>query len=1078
MKVMLYFLIKKYFNQFSFFNFRKSSLFTLFLICGFFGQINAQNQVQKRISIQLTDVLLSKAISEIALKSACDINYNPAIFKKDQRVSVDAEQMFPGEIIKKILEGKGLGYKIIDAKTILLFKLPDPVKPGRISGMIVDEKGEPLPGAGIKIIELNRSVSTSVDGSFYISTDPGNYTLEISYVSYQTRRLTDVLVKSGEAAPVNISMKPASSTLAGVVISGGYKKNSDDGLLVRQKNAAELSNGISAEQISKTPDANLGEVLKRVTGISTVDNKYVVVRGMGERYNAATLDGSVLPSTEVGRRAFAFDLIPSNLIDNVTVSKTITPDMNTAFAGGLIQINTKDIPDANFNSFSMGYSANTQSLGKDFYGPKHGKYDYLGFDDGRRDFPKDLRYTVDLVSNRPDKLPAEDKFAQSRLFTQDNISLYKYKAPIAQNYQFTMGRAINLDSNNVLGIVGSLSYRNTENITEVTESDRGTYLINGGNHGNIYNFTTNLGAILNVGLKLKQHRISLRNTYTRKFESITSIINNYQNFESSNLEAGIPQNQRIQINPTFLDLFVNKLGMQHQLGKIKVDWDVARTGIIRNQKDVVRRDLTPQLIDGEYQLVNLTNSTQTGDFPISRHHYLNKETDYNWNVSGTMPFNLVNTKNSLKAGYSGIQKHLKLNWEGAQLNHIYRVTPDSLLSLPLSEKIKLENLNPTGFVWEVQPWLINFYEGKSVQHAGYLMLDNRFTEQLRLVWGVRAEYFKYKEINNPSNMEGFIAETEVHDVPDAAWRWLPSANFTYSPTKDLNFRLAYSRTMIRPEFLERARFQMYNPDLNAYVFSNYGLTSTRVDGADFRAELFPSLGETFSIGGFYRYFDKPVEMNMESAQDSRINFVIRNAISAKNYGLELEFRKRLDFIMEKTWLSNLSLFGNATYIKSEVTQPLTQQLTGPEALRSKTKRPLYGQTPYLLNAGLQYAGQHFGMNVVYNKTGRKMYLVASVMANNEYQRPYSQLDAQLSYKFLKPRIELKFNAGNLLNQKIQYYNNSFSYRQATEEDNLPIDATDRFLLKPGFTDNYEKGDDITFSQKIGRTFNFQLIYDF
>lgn len=224
MKVMLYFLIKKYFNQFSFFNFKKSSLFTLFLICGFFGQINAQNQVQKRISIQLTDVLLSKAISEIALKSACNINYNPAIFKKDQRVSVDAEQMFPGEIIKKILEGKGLGYKIIDAKTILLFKLPDPVKPGRISGMIVDEKGEPLPGAGIKIIELNRSVSTSVDGSFYISTDPGNYTLEISYVSYQTRRLTDVLVKSGEAAPVNISMKPASSTLAGVVISGGYKK--------------------------------------------------------------------------------------------------------------------------------------------------------------------------------------------------------------------------------------------------------------------------------------------------------------------------------------------------------------------------------------------------------------------------------------------------------------------------------------------------------------------------------------------------------------------------------------------------------------------------------------------------------------------------------------------------------------------------------------------------------------------------------------------------------------------------------------------------------------------------------------
>ncbi|WP_316841170.1 TonB-dependent receptor [Pedobacter gandavensis] len=1078
MKVMLYFLIKKYFNQFTSLTFRSRIVLAVLMMFGLSGQVRAQNSTQNRISIQLKGVLMPKAMSEIATKSACVINYNPAIFKADQRVSIDVKDKLPTEIIKTLLEGTGLSYKITDAKTILLFKQPAPVKPGKITGKIVDEKGEPLPGAGIKIIELNRAASTDVDGSFTMVVDPGNYTLEIRYVSYQTRRLTDVLVKSGESAPVNISMKPASSTLTGVVITGGYKKDSDEGLLVRQKNAAELSNGISAEQISKTPDANLGEVLKRVTGITTVDNKYVVVRGMGERYNSATLDGTVLPSTEVGRRAFAFDLIPSNLIDNVTVSKTITPDMNTTFAGGLIQINTKDIPDADFNSFSIGYGANTQSLGKDFYSPKHGKYDYLGFDDGRRDFPKDLRYTTELLSNRPDKPRAEDKFAQSRLFTKDNITLYKYKAPIAQNYQFTIGRAINLDTNKVLGIVGSLSYRNTQNITEVSDFNRGTYLLDGGNHGNMYNFNTTLGAILNMGLKLKDHRISFRNTYTRKFESNTSIINNYLDNQGDNLKEGIPQNQRIEVNPTFLDLLMNKLGMQHQLGKVKVEWELARTGITRNQKDVIRRDLYPQLIDGTYQLVNITNSTQTGDFPISRHHYLNKEEDYNWNVSGSLPFNLLNTKGVLKSGYAGVKKHLKLNWEGAQLNHIYQVTSDSLLSLPLSEKIKPENLNPKGFVWEVQPWLIDFYEGKSIQHAGYLMLDNRFTEQLRLVWGVRAEYYKYTELNNPSNAIGYTTDTAPHDVPDAKWRWLPSANFTYSPTQKINLRMAYSRTMIRPEFLERTRFQMYNPDLNAYVYSMNGLTSTRVDGFDFRAELFPGLGETLSVGAFYRYFDKPVEMNRENAQDSRINYVIRNAINAKNYGLELEFRKKLDFIMDKTWLSNLTVFGNATYIKSEVTQAAVQQLTGPEVLPSKAKRPLYGQTPYLINAGLQYSAQHLVMNVVYNKTGRKLYLVSAMMLSNEYQRPYSQLDAQLSYKFLKPRIELKFNAGNLLNEKIQFYNNGASYRQATPEDNIPLSNTDQFVLKPGFTDDYEKGDNITFTQRIGRTFSFQLTYDF
>lgn len=1071
MKITLYFLILKYFNKIK----HQSLVFTALLsaccICSVSGSTKAQNATESKISIKLININLIKGLTAVEDKAGCVINYNPAIFKADRHISIDVKDMRVAEVVKKMLEGTGVTYKISDPKTILLYKLPDPVKQGKISGKILDEKGEPLPGAGIKIVELNRTASTGVDGSFSISVDPGNYTVEISYVSYQTRRVTDVTVKSGENTSLNISMKPASATLAGVVITGGYKKASNEGLLAKQKNAAEMSNGISAEEIEKTPDANLGEAIKRITGISTVDNKYIVVRGMGERYNTATLDGVPLPSTETGRRSFAFDLIPSNIVDNVTVSKTITPDMNASFAGGLVQINTKDIPDADFNSVSIGTGFNDNSTGKDFYSPQRGKYDYLGFDDGRRNFPKDLRYTIDLQETEGNKR-AEDKFAQSRLFNKDNISLYKTRAPLAQNYQFSLGRVINIDSTDKFGIIGSLSYRNTQNVADVSDFRRGFYHVGTQNYGNIYSFNTTWGAILNAGLKLKNHSISFKNTYTRKFDNSSYIINNYLSNDAEELINTQPQGQRIEVNPTFLDLLQNKLGAQHQLGKIKVEWDFGRTGIMRNQKDVIRRDLFPRKIDGNYVLMGFVNNTQPGDFPLSRHHYLNKETDYNWNISGSMPFAVGDTRNILKTGYSGVKKQLKFGWQGAQLNSIDKVTPDSLLWLPVSEWINPANLNPKGFVWEVQPYLIDSYEGKSQQHAGYLMLDNRFSEQFRLVWGVRLEHYKYKEIKNPSNAP-ITGETTVN-TSDVAWRWLPSMNFTYSPTQKINLRLAYSRTAIRPEFLERVRFQMYNPDFNGYVYSE-GVTSTLIDAIDFRAELFPALGETISVGAFYRYFDKPVELVKRAALDGRFEYVLFNAVDAKNYGLEMEFRKKLDFIADLSWLSNISVFGNATYISSEVKTNL-RAAAGKEPVLNKEKRSLYGQTPYLFNAGIQYQAEQLGLNVVYNKTGRKVYIVSNWKHDIEYQMPYTQLDAQISYKFLKPKIEIKLNAGNLLDQRMTYYNNQYSYN--LQGENGGNDGQSQAVLKPGFSDNYEEGDMKTFSQRMGRTFSLQLNYSF
>src|SRR5690606_10652638 len=237
--------------------------------------------------------------------------------------------------------------------TVILYRLPDPQKPGRISGKVVDDKGEPLIGASIRIVgSSSHATQSDNDGNYTLNLNPGTYSVEISYISFQTQRITDVVIKANESTPLTVALKAEPNTLSQVVVTSGYKKASISGLLAQQKNAAGVTNGISAEQIGATPDKNIGESLKRISGVSSVDNKFVLVRGIGERYNAATLDGTILPSTEAQNRSFSFDMIPSNLVDNVVVNKTVTPDMNASFGGGLIQINTKDIPNENFMSFT------------------------------------------------------------------------------------------------------------------------------------------------------------------------------------------------------------------------------------------------------------------------------------------------------------------------------------------------------------------------------------------------------------------------------------------------------------------------------------------------------------------------------------------------------------------------------------------------------------------------------------------------------------------------------------------------------------------------------------------------------
>jgi hypothetical protein len=1011
----------------------------------------------------------------------------------------------PGEtvagLLKQSLRDSNLDYKKYSENNYAIIRkqaAPAPGTPeqpkgkGAISGTVLDEAGETLTGATVTVAGTTLGTATDFNGRYVLKQVPaGTHTIEVRFISYQTRQVANVQVNAGEVTLLNVELSPASESIGEVKVTGQANRASNAGMRALQKQSISMMDAISAELIAKTPDSDVGATLKRITGVTTLDNKYVVVRSMSDRWNQAVMDGINLPSTDAYQQHFSFDIIPNSIVDGIVVTKTATPDMNANFVGGAVEVRTKDIPAVNFTTFSAGASYNSRSTFEDRVTKQRGDYDYFGFDDGTRDYPD-----VQAIPRPGNEAEAGPFIENSRLFTQDNFTDYTVKTPVNTSYQFSIGRAYKLKGYNQWGFAGALTLKNTQEAEIIDHTERGQWMNNSlfipaksngkyytleqwgfKNEGASYGYNSTLAGLLNAGIQLGGNHLTLRNTYTHFYDNQLTQITGwyYYNNDPASIINGdvLPFTETVNY-PVYQSFIQNKLEGSHLFGKTEINWFAARSHTKKDTKDatfttVYRNRWGDDLLDG-YQISN-------SGADIYRENHWNRETDYNWGAAISRAFQIGATQHHVKAGYSGARKKAENQQEKATMywlveNPAGKYTPEYL---PFSELLDGSYYRWGGYGWEKYNYYGDKYVGRVETHAPFVMADHRFAPWLRLVWGVRAEYYQYTQLQSQLADSSYITE----QLDDKKWRYMPSVNLTFTPLPDLNIRLGYNRSVIRPQFAERLQVPYYDPVRAALVLANRsGVVSSVSENFDFKVEWFPSPGEILSAGVYYKDIDKPIESVTRLTNEGSRRIYNVNSKSAELWGVEVEVRKNLSFLGEGQALENLYLSGNATFNWTKVTAYSTSRNEEGGYDTYKADRPMAGQSPYAYNLGIDYTGERLGFGISYNASGDQYLTVGLNYNAEEIRMPYSVTDVQVSWKFLRSKkLELRAYGKNIFDTPFKTYNNFNSYTGEERED-WEGGNRKRYTLAPGATDKYDENIDfMRYESYKGATFGLSVKYN-
>lgn len=871
-----------------------------------------------------------------------------------------------------------------------------------IKGKVTDSTtGEPLIGATVQIDGTTKAAATDIDGLFAFSglDENANYTLTIKYISYKTKKIDGVRAET-QPQVIEIKLTPDEQTLNEITVTGVARKNTEIAVIQMTKSSPVIVSNVSAQEITKTQDTNTGEVIRRVPGVSLIDDKFVMVRGLSQRYNNVWINGGAVPSSEADSRAFSFDLIPSSQIDNMQIVKTPSPEYPADYTGGFITITTKDIPAENTAELSVGGNWNDITSFSDFKYAKGSGTDFLGFDSGMRGLNGGINSTLNSIAGNGVDLLNNHLNNDWRVRNMNPVGDLKLSGSLGRRWKL---------GDRQLGMIAAFNYSNEyrkyenmqNNLFGVYDADKDQSNYLRYSVDDQYNHNVRLGAMLNFTL------LSADGNSKYQLKNIFNQIGNDRYTWREGLSAQSDNENSAEYYYRSRTTYNGQITGKHTFALDELDWSASYSYANRNVPDRRRYLINDALEPGVMQL--------TSPNDISREWTKLDEHIVSAAVNDKHDFKFGSFTPSLKFGAYGEYRTRKYttrdfiyNWNAAS-----NTLPDGFRQNDLSEMLSDESYFGADRLYLLEEQhMRNNYKGNNYLGAGYFAA-NIPLGNFNIYAGLRYEYDHMELITNTrDNAESpFSHNYEYNDL-------FPSVNTTYKINDQHQLRLSYGKTVNRPEFREVSPSVFYDFDLASNVQGNTDLKPCYIQNVDFRYEFYPSKGEIISIAAFYKYFDSPIEWTYTVTGGTSLVYSYMNAQRANNYGIELDIRKDLSFI----GLPGFSWSFNGALIKSRVKF---------EAGSKEEDRPMQGQSPYLVNTGLFYKNDKLQLDValLYNRIGKRIIGVGrseGTTSGNEalrvpdsYEMPRDVIDLSASKKFGN-HWELKLSIRDLLAQKVYY----------------------------------------------------------
>ena len=875
-----------------------------------------------------------------------------------------------------------------------------------LKGTVIDKiSGEPVIGATVYFKNLKKGASTDLDGNYFIEQIPaGVHSIEIACISYKTISVPDLEIKTGQNV-FDIAIEESATTLNEIVVSSVKKMNSEIAMVQATRTASVVMSGVSGRQISRSQDRSAAEVVKRIPGVSVINDRYIVVRGLAGRYNNVWINNTAVPSTEADTRSFSFDMLPSSQLESIMIVKSPSAEIPADFSGGFVKITTKSMPDKNDFFISYGMNANSETHFNDHFYNTASPTVFLGFDNGVRS----LRSSVPL---RMDNYNQAQVTEITKNGFRNDWSVNKIRPIPDQRINLMINRVYSLKNDSKLGMVGAINYSHGfQTYSNMLNARFGVYNTVSDESEYIYKYTDNqysiddkLGAMFNITWIKGNDKIEFRNIFNQTGKNRYTTREGWQNVSSKYIQE---KEEYIYSSRT---TYSGQFAGTHKISGSDFDWNAGYSFAGLNQPDrrIISREENLVVGDLYYGQMAIDQNEITRDFVKLDENIFSGAVNY------TLPLNVFGEiKSEFKAGlygeyrtreYNNRQFFYRFNRYGLPEDFVYKDVVEEILTEGNFGSDKL-------YIYEDTDNR-NSYKGTNMlgsAYVSYKLPAGRFN----FLAGLRAEATRMR-LTSYEKIYEFSTKNRDYNELDL----FPSLNASYNINKKNLMRFAYGSTVNRQEFREVSSSVFYDFNLFSDVKGNPDLKQAKIHNIDIRYEYYPSNEEYVTFAMFYKYFINPIEWTYLDAGGS-YTYTFENALSANNYGVEVDIRKKLDF----TGIKGFTFGLNAAYISSIVNFDQQNSL--------EKDRPMQGQSPYIVNSSLYYDNPELGLSagILYNRIGKRIIGIGRVdtgsgaSINNDvpdtYEIPRDMIDIVITKKIGKT-LEVKASFKDILNQEVTF----------------------------------------------------------